>query len=287
MRIACCNLRGAALNTVKSRTLEGRRIVITRAAEQSGELRERLQELGAEVDSLPLVRFLESKDTADLDRAIRALDQLDWIIFTSANAVTFFVGRCRAVGCWPNTGRTKIAAVGSATRLALENQDLQASLVPAEFSGAGLAAELSGVVISGKNVLLPRSDRASEELPSMLRRAGATVREVVAYITVGPEAFDRSLIDAIRDGLVDAVAFFSPSAFREFQKLMGPDLLVKYDSRVALAAVGPVTAGVIRGAGLPVAIEADEATTASLVAGLERHFTALESKRDSRRTPAR
>lgn len=274
------------MNTVKSRTLEGRRIVITRAAEQSGELRERLQELGAEVASLPLVRFLESKDTADLDRAIRALYQFDWIIFTSANAVTFFLARCRAVGCWPNTGRTKVAAVGSATRLALENQDLQASLVPAEFSGAGVATELSGV-ISGKSVLLPRSDRASEELPSMLRKAGAKVTEVTAYVTAGPEAFDRSLIDAIRDGLVDAVTFFSPSAFHEFQKLMGPDLLVKYDSRVALAAVGPVTAGAIRGAGLPVAIEADEATTASLVAGLERHFTALETKRDSRGTPAR
>jgi len=48
-----------------------------------------------------------------------------------------------------------------------------------------------------------------------------------------------------------------------------------------------VTAGAIRGADLPVAIEADEATTASLVAGLERHFSALENKGGSRRTPAR
>jgi len=278
-------LRGAALNTVKSRTLEGRRIVITRAPEQSNELRARLEELGAEVASLPLVRFLESKDTADLDRAIRSVDTFDWIIFTSANAVTFFLGRCRAVGCWPNTGRTKVAAVGSATRLATEKEGLPISLVPAEFNGAGLAAELSGV-ISGKSVLLPRSDRASEDLPSALCKAGATVREVVAYVTAGPEALDRSLLDAIRDGLVDAVTFFSPSAFHEFQKLMGPDLLGKHNSPLALAAVGPVTAGAIRGAGLPVAIEADEATTASLVAGLERHFSALESKSGSRRTPA-
>lgn len=274
------------MNTVKSRTLERRRIVITRAAEQSGELRERLQELGAEVGSLPLVSFLEPQDTADLDRAIRALDQFDWIIFTSANAVTFFLARCRGLGYWPNTGRTKVAAVGSATQLAAEKEGLPISLVPAEFSGAGLAAELSGMIL-GKSVLLPRSDRAGEELPSMLRKAGAKVTEVTAYVTAGPEAFDRALIDAIRDGLVDAVAFFSPSAFHEFKKLMGPDLVGTRNSRrVALAAVGPVTARAIRGAGLPVAIEADEATTASLVAGLERHFTALETKRDSRGTPA-
>jgi uroporphyrinogen III methyltransferase / synthase len=247
--------------------------VITRAAEQSGDLRARLEELGAEVESLPLVRFLEPKDKADLDRAIRSLDKFDWIIFTSANSVTFSLARCRAVGCWPNTARTKIAAVGSATRLAAEKEGLPISLVPTEFSGAGLAAELFGA-ISGKSILLPRSDRASEELPSMLRRAGANVTEVIAYLTAGPEGLDRSLIEAMQDGRVDAVTFFSPSAFREFQKLMGSDLAVKFDWKVALAAVGPVTAGSIREAGLPVAIEADEATTASLVKALESFFGA-------------
>lgn len=259
--------------------------MITRAAERSGELRARLEELGAEVDSLPLVRFLESNDKADLDRAIRSLDKFDWIIFTSVNAVTFFLARCRAVGGWPKSEGTMIAAVGSATRSAVEEQGLQASLVPAEFSGAGLAAELSGA-ISGKSVLLPRSDRASEELPSMLARAGAKVTEIVAYITTGAEEFDRGLIGSIRDGQVDAVTFFSPSAFQEFQKLMGPDLLAKHDSRVALAAIGPVTARAIRDSGLPLAIEADQATTASIVAGLERYFSTLESKNASRKTRA-
>lgn len=258
--------------------LEGRRIVVTRAPAQSKELRGRLEELGAEVVLLPLVRFLEPENTADLDGAIRSLEEFDWIIFTSANAVTFFLRRCRALGCRPASGRPKIAAVGSATRLALENEGLQPSLVPGEFSGAELAAKLSPVIF-GTNVLLPRSDRATEELPSMLRKAGANLTEVIAYRTAGPETFDRSLIEAIRNGQADAVTFFSPSAFREFQNLLGPDAVDKWNSRVAIAAVGPVTAEAIRGAGLPVAIEANEATTSSLVTALERHFSVLEIKR--------
>jgi len=141
-RTVCFGSRGAALNTVRSRTLEGRRIVVTRAPAQTKELRERLEELGAEVILLPLVRFLEPENTADLDRAIRSLEQFDWLIFTSANAVTFFLGRCRALGCGSASGRTKIAAVGSATQLALEKEGLQVAFIPAEFSGAGLAAEL-------------------------------------------------------------------------------------------------------------------------------------------------
>jgi hydroxymethylbilane synthase len=265
---------------VRFRSLEGRRIVVTRPLEQSNELRARLQELGAEVISLPLVRFLEPEDTADLDRAIRSLEKFDWLIFTSANAVGFFLGRCRALGCWPAARPTKIAAVGSATRLAIEKQGLKVSFVPREFSGAGLAAEMSAL-IAGKSALLPRSDRASEELPSLLGKAGANVTEVVAYRTVGPEISDDAVTEAMRDGRADAIAFFSPSAFREFQKLMGSDGLSKCDSRIAFAAVGPVTAESIRSAGLPVAIEADEATTGSLVAALQRHFSALETKAGS------
>jgi len=241
---------------------------------------ERLEELGAEAVLLPLVRFVDPESTADLDQAIRSLDSFDWLIFTSANAVTFFLGRCRALQCWPagaagpssaakNT--PKIAVVGSATELALKKEGLQASLVPREFSGAGLARELRGAVAK-KNVLLPRSDRASEELPALLRKAGAKVTEVIAYRTVGPGLLDHDLIAGIRAGQADAVTFFSPSAFREFQNLLGTEALAGWDSRVAFAAVGRVTAEAIRAANLPVAVEAEEATTASLIEGLENYF---------------
>lgn len=265
------------MNTVKSRTLSGRYIVVTRAPEQSKELRERLEELGAEVLMLPLVRFLEPENPLDLDSAIRSFEKFDWLIFTSANAVTFFLRRCRALGCWPNGKAITIAAVGLATRLALESEGLQASLVPPEFSGAGLAAELSSA-IAGKSVLLPRSDRAGEELPSLLRGAGANVTDVVAYRTAGPEAPDRSMIDKIRRGQADAITFFSPSAFREFQNLIGSDTLEKLQREVAFVAVGPVTAEAIRNAGLPVVIEAEQATASALVTALERHFSAPEMK---------
>lgn len=245
--------------------------MITRAIAQSKELRERLEELGAEVLALPLICFGAPEDTSELDRAIGSLGNFDWLIFTSTNAVTFFLARCRTLGIWPNAAKSKIAAVGAVTETALRKEGLSAALVPTEFKGAALAKEF-GLDVAGKAVLLPRSDRAKEELPSALRNAGAQVTEVIAYRTAGAQTFDRELIQAIRSGQTDAVTFFSPSAFHEFQNLMGADAASKLNSRVAFAAVGPVTAEAIRGAGLPVMIEADEATTASLVAALERHF---------------
>src|SRR5260370_41285625 len=102
---------------------------------------------------LPMVRFLEPEETVDLDRAIRSLEEFDWLIFTSANAVAFFQRRCRALGMGPSGKVPKIAAVGSGTRLGLQKEGLQAALGAAEFSGAGRGAELAGAVAAEGRVL--------------------------------------------------------------------------------------------------------------------------------------
>ncbi len=70
----------------------------------------------------------------------------------------------------------------------------------------------------------------------------------------------------IRAGQADAVTF-SALGFPQFPNLLGAEALASWDSRVAFAAVGPVTAEAIRAANLPVAVEAEEATTASLIEG--------------------
>jgi uroporphyrinogen-III synthase len=251
--------------------LAGRRVVVTRAPEQSEELRRRLEELGAEVFFLPMVRFLDPEDSSALDGAIDSLDEFDWLLFSSANAARFFLKRCRALGSWPSGERPRIAAVGNATCAAVAEERLPVALVPPEFSGAGLAAALAAE-IAGKKILLPRSDRAGDELPELLRGAGAEVTEVAAYRTAEPEALDPEVRAALLRGEADAITFFSPSAFEHFSRAMGGEGLREMGLQVALAAVGPVTAAAIRKAGLAVAVQADEASAASLAAALERHF---------------
>src|SRR5580658_5710490 len=88
-------------------SLAGRRIVVTRAPEQSQELFDRLRSVGAKTLSLPMVRFLDPVDTSALDQAITALDEFDWLVLTSANAVQFFLARCRKLERWPRADKTK------------------------------------------------------------------------------------------------------------------------------------------------------------------------------------
>lgn len=263
---------GRPENRPAARTLAGRRIVVTRSPEQAAALAEKLEELGAEVLLLPMVRFTEPPafQAAVLDEAIRALGEFDWLLFTSANAVRFFVARCRALGCWPQDP-LRIAVVGPATQDAVEAEGLQAAIAPREFRAQALAAEIT-VEVADRRILMPRSDQAGDELPDLLRAAGALVTDVVAYSNAEPEELSGPAFEALLRGEADAIAFFSPSAFRHFASLLGRDALRRLLSRVALAAVGPVTAETIRRAGLPVAVQAAQATTGSLVAALERYF---------------
>jgi uroporphyrinogen-III synthase len=265
---------GKALTSPDRRPLAGRRIVVTRAPEQSAELLDCLREAGADALSLPMVRFLEPVDTAALDQAIAALEEFDWLVLTSANAVQFFLARCRKLDRWLRGEKPKIAVVGPATRASLEAAGLRAAFVPQTFNSAALVDELAPY-LPGRRVLLPRSDLANYELPAEFGGAGAEVTEVVAYRTVAPERLDDAMIGMICNGEVDAVIFFSPSAVQQFAGALGSRPLARIGERVALAAVGSVTAEAIRAAGAVATVQAPEATAASVVAALARHFAPL------------
>jgi uroporphyrinogen-III synthase len=252
--------------------LAGRRVVITRAPQQNEELARELEGRGARVMTLPLVHFAELSDFRAVDAAIAELQSFDWLIFTSGNAVRFFLGRCRKLGRWPAESKPRIAVVGAATRSVLEGEGLRAEHMPATFGGAALAGELAEFV-AGKRVLLPRSDRAGQELPAQLRATGAAITDVVAYRTAEPETLDPAMLEAMWRGEADAITFFSPSAFEHFARALGDGVMLRMaDAGLAFAAVGPTTAAAIRAAGLPVAAESAAATSAALVDALDSYF---------------
>ncbi len=255
------------------RPLAGKRIVITRTVEQARDLMARLETMGASVLLFPAVSFSEPSDTAAMDQAIRSLADFHWILFTSANAVRFFAGRCRKLGVEPSHGVIfRCAAVGPATASVLAAEGFSVDHVAHEFLGTALAHELAES-LSGKKVLLPRSERARPDLPKALKAAGAEVTEVVAYHTGGVGAIDPAVMHAVREAEVDVISFFSPSAVENLRGELGDEAISRIAAKAALAAVGPVTAAALRNAGLPVAFESPLATAESMAAAIANYFS--------------
>lgn len=261
-------------NPAPSGPLAGKRIVVTRAAEQAGELIRALEALGAEVLLLPTVGFAAAEDPAELDAAFARIAEFDWILFTSQNAVRFF---CRR---WIETGRERAAlgsvggraaAVGSATAHVLAAEGIRVDYVAQTQTGESLAAELRDA-IRGRQVLLPRSDRVDDRLPSALREAGATVHEITTYRTLRPETLDAEILAGLRRAETAAIVFASPSAFHNLAAFVPLAELAALSTQVQFAAIGSTTARALRAAGVRVAIESTHSSSAGLAEAIAKYY---------------
>src|SRR2546427_752222 len=76
-----------------ARPLAGRRIAVTRAREQAGDLARQLEALGAEVVAAPTIRIAPLADLAALRAALTRVPPYDWIVFTSQNTVQVMCDR--------------------------------------------------------------------------------------------------------------------------------------------------------------------------------------------------
>jgi uroporphyrinogen III methyltransferase/synthase len=256
-----------------SSPLAGKRIVITRSAAQSEAIARQLSARGAIPVMLPLVAFAAPEDFAPLDAAIAHIEQFDWIIFTSAQAVRAVMKRndelkkplIRA------GSKVQVASVGPVSAEAARHAGFPVEYVAETHTGVGLAKEL-GKRLEGARVFLPRSDRANPDLPPALKGYGAEVTEVVAYRTMRPNEIDQRNLKQIVDGEADAVLLFSPSAVQHFNELFGGEQLRAMQDKMCITAVGPVTANALREAGVSHAVVAADTTAVAVIEALEKHF---------------
>lgn len=255
--------------------LAGKRIVITRAAVQSEALARELSARGAIPVVVPLVAFADPEDFAPLDAAIAEIQRFDWMILTSAQAVRSLVKRCENLkrSLIRSENRLRIGCVGPVSAEAARQAGLPVEYVARTHNGVALAEEL-GNRLQGTRVFLPRSDRANPDLPVALKRHGAQVTGVIAYRTLPPTATDERHLRQIADGAADAVLFFSPSAVHHFAELFGGEQLRELQDKLAITAVGPVTANALREAGVRRVALAGDTTAAAVIDALDKYFAA-------------
>jgi len=247
--------------------------VVTRAPEQSAELTRALEALGADVIAFPMVSVVPPKDSRELDEQLRRLDEFDAILFLSGNAVKYTFDRCAQLGIecdLLSSGNRLVAAVGPATARPLAEKGIRVAHIAEKGTGEALVRELRDS-LTGRRILIPRSDRGDERVPSLLKDLGANVTEVVAYRTAAPASVDAAVRDRIRRAEIDAVIFASPSAFRNFVSAVGPAEAVALGARVVFVAIGPTTARSIREAGARVAAQSESASAADLARAVAAH----------------
>jgi len=246
--------------------LFGRRIVTTRAKGQADALTTRLHALGADVLEMPTIEIQPAADYGPLDRALADLASYDWLIFTSANGVRFFLERLDRSAADLRALRARICAIGPATRAAVEALHLKVDLMGREYVAEGLLQAFAAHDLVGRRVLLPRAAVARDLVPVELARRGAQVDVVEAYRTVMPEDAGAQAAHIFHDARKpDCITFTSSSTVRNFVALAGADAL----AGVKVASIGPVTTATARGLGIAVDAEARVFTVDGLVDAIQ------------------
>jgi uroporphyrinogen-III synthase len=261
--------------------LSGIRILVGRARHQAGALSAELRKRGADVIEIPFIEIRKPKSFKPLDAALRNLDAYDWLILTSVNGVEALWERMKRIRKGQDLGRItglSIAAIGPATKTAIEQRGTKVDVVPKEYVAESVVRSLKKKV-NGKRVLLVRAKVARDVIPQELREAGAQVDVVEAYETVVPQSSRRRLRAALEKRPPQVVTFTSSSTVRNFVELLSSRATKKtllagrgrgrprhtgLDG-ILMASIGPVTSATLREFGLPVDIAAKEFTIPGLV----------------------
>ena len=254
-------------------SLRGCRVLVSRAKKQAGALSSALRELGCDVIEIPFIEIRKPSSYRPLDAALRHFATYDWLILTSVNGVEALFARLAKNRIErPALAHLKIAAIGPATKKAIEGRGLAVTVTPKEYVAESVVTALRRRV-KNKRVLLVRAKVARDVIPRELRNAGAQVDVVEAYETVIPQSAAARLRSVLANPKrkPHAITFTSSSTVRNFVELLGLRSARAALSKPALqhgihtASIGPVTSATLREFGLPVDIEASEYTIPGLV----------------------
>ena len=262
-----------------SKPLAGRTVVVTRAASQAGDFVTELENYGANVIVCPTIEIAEPESYERLDETIDHLYGYDWLIFTSANAIDFFLRRLNHRGVKvEELDEIKVCAIGQSSADNLRDAHVHVDVVPAHAKAEGVFAALSEFVggseqLRGLNILLPRAAVGRDYLPKALEDAGARVDVVTAYRTVVPENLDRGRLSAMLAGSADCIAFTSSSTVKNLALLFDTHDLSKVLGGLVIACIGDVTATTAAEFGLHVNVQPAQSTVKDLAKAIAAHYS--------------
>jgi len=203
---------------VTDRPIAGYRVLVTRPAHQASGLIAAIEGAGGEAICFPVIR-ITARDADTVGNELASLPPSDVVIFISKNAVDFGAAALEESGA-------SIAAIGPATRNAIENLGARVDIYPdAGFDSEHLLAHPGLRNVRNKNITIVRGENGREYLGDALKKRGATVSYLATYrrqaYSATPEEI-RALDDKWRKGEIDCVTVMSAETLQNLLQLLPP-----------------------------------------------------------------
>ena len=185
----------------------GKSILVTRPKHQSESLCCLIEEHGWNALRFPTLEIIALENNI-IKHQLKSINQYQWLIFVSANAVNFAVAENDGkIDCFK---QVPIAAIGKATEKAIHAVGLSVILLPdGEFNTEGLLATNEMNDINGKSCLIIRGRGGREALAESLRERGAKVDYLEVYNRMRPVNTFIDLTDILQNAKLDAITITS------------------------------------------------------------------------------
>ncbi len=254
----------------EKRPLGQSRIIVTRPRRLISSFSKKLRDLGAEVIELPAIRTEEILENPAFDDQLHHLHRVHWLAFTSAAGAEIFFGRLKKQRIdIRKLAHLKFAAIGSATKNAIETYGILVDYTPKQYSAQALAQGLVRQIRQEETVLLPRAAEGTPCLTEILKKRNISYIDLPIYRTVYEVP-----VSCLPDS-ADAVAFTSASTVKGFCMAMQE----RPFSHLRAYCIGEQTANEAKKAGFTNCITAKQATIDALVHTIVETETAEKERK--------
>ena len=212
-----------------SNLLAGKTIILTGSSVVKS-VSEMIEQNGGEVKHFPLIEIVEKGSKEDME-IVRNLHLYNWLIFTSQNAVRYFLKKCERHEFQLTNLNAKIIAVGEKTAKQLKDAKLFVHFMPSTYSADVLVKEFQ--LAENEKGLFIRGSIAKSTITDALN-----TDEWIVYETRPNTNFVSELDKCIVTSKEPIVIFASPSAVDVYAKEIVPMLDWGY---VKVASIGHIT----------------------------------------------
>ncbi|MGN0153565.1 MAG: uroporphyrinogen-III C-methyltransferase [Lachnospiraceae bacterium] len=195
-----------------------------------------LEGIGMQPVPLCNMKVVPEQGMQELDGELKHLNQYQWILFTSQNAIRIFFGEMKKEQVDIRVlGSLRFAVLGSGTAEKLLEYGIKADFVPSKYTVTVLAEEFSHVVKPDERVLIPRAVQGSPELSRVLADEHISHMDIPIYDVVGTLTKNIKCLDDL-----DYLVFVSASGVTAFFEQLRKQRLALPQS-VKIACIGNIT----------------------------------------------
>ncbi|WP_042146190.1 uroporphyrinogen-III synthase [Paucisalibacillus sp. EB02] len=200
--------------------LSGKEVLVTREASQAKSFSKQLQDYGASVIEVPLLKIACENDNFE---KIPHLNEFEWIFFTSVNGVECFFEILTNKNI--NLPQVKFAVVGHKTEEILNKYGYQAEIVPSKYDGETMVKEFLENFQDIGQVLLVQGSRSRDVIEKGLMEAGIRYHTLIVYKTIYNDEVKERLQHVLGTSNFDFITFTSPSTVEAFVKFSNREML--------------------------------------------------------------